>query len=71
MIAFSKFFPEFNGNIHNPDDCSDFLIEKFQGHVHSKKMYSYKICCLNSDVIERTIHSIFNYSIENNKNLID
>ena len=49
--AFGDHFPDYHGDIHNPQECADFLIQKFIGVAETKPIKAFTINTLEIDQV--------------------
>jgi len=63
--SFVKVFPDFTGDCHNPDECANFLIQKFieaaAPQMDDRPIETFKITALNADQVVETTAKICKY----------
>ncbi|EAY13558.1 transducin alpha subunit, putative [Trichomonas vaginalis G3] len=63
--AFSKTFPQYQGNPHDPDECAKFMtelfLEKARPDVATRPINTYKLIALDSDNVVQTTNQICKY----------
>jgi len=60
--SFGRVFPDYTGDVHNPDECANFLIDKFisaaDPQLDERPIQTFKISALNSDHVVNTTNQI-------------
>ena len=66
--TFTQVFPDYTGDVHNPDECADFLIQKFISAADppqdDRPIVHFKLTALNADQVVETTSKICKYISE-------